>query len=94
MEASEGGVFGIGLEPVYADIDLRGALDYCPWDGPLRLSRCAALHRARNGSEPSALLIELFEGLPMYAGVRITPVRREEAGQMVVSLDLQVILPE
>lgn len=77
--------------------DLRYALDYFPGDGVLRLSKGAAVQKARNAAQPDATLIALFEGLPSMSEIKLTPMRKEvENGpfKYEVSVDMKISLPE
>lgn len=77
--------------------DLRLALDYVPCDGVLRLSKGAAVRKAKNALQPDATLIELFEGLPSLTEIKLTPVRKEVNHgpfKYEVSVGMKISLPE
>ena len=84
-------------EPTAIDCDVRSAMDYYPGEGPLRLSKHAAIRRARQGSVCDETLIKLFEDLPGGAEVRLSPVRHKTTDgplEYIVSVEMKIHLPD
>lgn len=71
-------------------IDLNVALDYIAGDGVLRLSKFAAIARAKNALQPSQTLVELFEGLPSGTEIKLTPTKKNN----VWSIGMNIRMPE
>jgi hypothetical protein len=87
----------MSAEPTEIDCDVRASMDYYPGDGPLRLSRTAAIRRAENAGTPDPDLIKMLKDLPSGAEISLTPVRNKTTDgplEYVVSVDMKITLPD